>query len=94
MPSSRNAELRLLLSLRGAVSLNYLGCRFDRGLVGGVIVSMADMPLGAWWYEQALYCYSTTAYQRPRIAVETIGEACEQTHQLATQRIARETVNR
>ena len=44
--SSRNAELELLKTLQAAQGLKVVGCRFYRGLVGGIGVSVPDRAIG------------------------------------------------
>lgn len=92
--SPRNAELKLLVGLRRSTTLKYLGCHFDRGLVGGVTVTVRNHPLGAWWYDSERYCFSAIAYRPGRISVETVEQACDETQRLITGKMVREAVTR
>lgn len=94
MQSPRNAELKLLIGLRSSTTLKYLGCRFDRGLVGGVTVTVRNHPLGAWWYDRERYCFSPIAYRPGQISVETVDQARDETQRLATANMTAETIDR
>jgi hypothetical protein len=88
----RNSELDLLLKLRNSTTLKYLGCRFDRGLVGSVTVSVSGHALGAWWYDSGDYCFAGIAYRPTTSRVQSIEEAIAMTQQRVSSHITRTTV--
>lgn len=59
----RNAEFASLVALRRARSLSFMGCRFERGLVGSVSVLVSGKVVGAWWHDGIKYCFSNPAYR-------------------------------
>ena len=94
MQSSRNAELKLLIGLRGSTALKYFDCGFDRGLVGGITLTMVDQSLGCWWYDNEHYCFSSVAYRPGPIKVKTVHEVCEETQKIVTSKMVRDTADR
>ena len=79
----RNAELQALLSLQKAIKLKAMGCRFDRGPVGGVSVTLAGRGIGAWWYENGRYNFASIAYRTAEHSACTIDEVVAITATLA-----------
>ena len=61
---ARNSELAAMLALQESIELAFLGCRFDRGLVGSIAVTLGNYALGAWWFEYDRFQFATTAFNR------------------------------
>ena len=61
------------------MSLRAMGCRFDRGLSGGICVTMAGDGIGCWWYENDSYNFARIAHQNPVLIAETVEEMVDQT---------------
>jgi hypothetical protein len=87
----RNSELDLHIALRNSTGLKYLGCRFDRGLVGSITVNVSGHALGAWWDDAGNYCFSTVAYRPTTTKVQSVKEAIATTQLRASSQIARTT---
>ena len=75
----RNAELKALVSLKNSMILKTMGCRFDRGLSGGICVSMAGAGVGCWWYENELYNFARIAHQKPQFVATNVEQIIEET---------------
>ncbi|MEO1543819.1 MAG: hypothetical protein AAFR75_07360 [Pseudomonadota bacterium] len=84
MDRVRNEELRALLTLRSAIGLKALGFCFDRGLAGGVCVSFQGRGLGAWWYQDACFHFSSMAYRKPNYTCKSLDQMVARTSELAT----------
>lgn|GEM_PF-3591825 len=81
---SRNAELQALIFLKDAISLRALGCRFERGLGGGVVVTCGGRGLGAWWYQNEQYNFAPMAHGKVQKTARTIDDIIRQTAALTT----------
>ena len=79
----RNAELKALISLQNAISLKAMGCRFDRGLSGGICVTLAGAGVGCWWYENEAYSFARYAGQNPLIVASNVEELVAETANFA-----------
>ena len=80
---ARNAELAALLKLRAALSLVFAGFDFQRGLSGGICVSVRGRSLGVWWFDQDRYHFAATAYRTPERSVSSPAKVVEVTSEIA-----------
>ena len=87
-----NSELHLLLGLRNSTALKYLGCRFDRGLVGSITVNVSGHALGAWWYDAGNYCFSAVAYRPTTTKVQSVEEAIATTQHRVSSHIVQTAI--
>ena len=76
---TRNAEFKALISLQNSMVLKAMGCQFDRGLSGGICVTLAGTGIGCWWYENGDYNFARTAHQVPIMRTDTFDKIISQT---------------
>ena len=88
MQSTRNTETRLCRLLQNSAGLKTLGCRFARGLTGGICVTIDGEASGAWWYDKGAYHFSFMAHRLPEYSVATANDVLGKTSEIATVRLA------
>ncbi|MFY0613426.1 MAG: hypothetical protein JXQ99_17970 [Hyphomicrobiaceae bacterium] len=82
--SDRNAEMRLLIALQNSAGLKAMGCRFHRGLVGGIGVTVSEHVLGTWRFDDKRFHFSPATGARSSRTVATPDQAIAQTIALAS----------
>ena len=82
--SSRNAELELLKTLQAAQGLKVVGCRFYRGLVGGIGVSVPDRAIGLWRHDGTSFEFVPYAGEGIGTRASTVDDAIARTISIAT----------
>ncbi len=82
--SDRNAEMRLLLILKDVVGLKVMGCRFHRGLVGGVGVTLSHKVLGVWRFEGAEFHFWRSACGKTSLSAQSPEQVIAHTVQFAS----------
>lgn len=90
--SMKVAEFRALLALKNDVALKAVGCRFDRGLSGGVCMTLADRGFGCWWYEDSKFKFANVAHQRPYAIATSLEDVISQTRRIAINHFAHNPV--
>ena len=80
---ARNRETAAMLALRSSIDLAFLGCRFERGLVGSVAVTLGKRALGAWWYQGDRFWFATTAFNHPEYDAFTVDQVVIVTNEIA-----------
>lgn len=78
----RNAELRLLLAFRACKVLRTIGLNVDRGLTGGVCMTLRNQPIGIWRFEQGRFCYTPHACNPGACLSRDVEDAVRQTFEL------------
>lgn len=78
----RNAELRLLLAFRACNVLRAIGLSVDRGLTGGVCMTLRNQPIGIWSFEQGRFCYTPHAHNPGECLSRDVEDAVRQTFEL------------
>lgn len=88
MAANRNEEMRLLQALNASEGLKVLGCRFARGLTGGVCMLVSGHALGAWYATNNGFRFSRIAHLRPERTATDIKDVVAQTAAMAVSRRA------
>lgn len=78
----RNAELRLLLALRAWNVLRAIGLRVDRGLTGGVCMTLRNRPIGIWRFEKGRFRYTPHACNPGECLSRDVEHAVRQTFEM------------
>lgn len=76
--------MKALMCLKNSMRLKGMGCSFDRGLTGGVSVSIARRGVGAWRYEDEVYRFTAVSYGTPQLEAASLDELITETAELAT----------
>lgn len=92
MASNRNEEMRLLQALSASEGLKVLGCRFARGLTGGITVTIDGFSLGAWYVDGLRFRFSRVAHLRPERTALSVKDVLGQTTDMAIARRASEAI--
>ena len=82
--SPRNAEMALLKVLQAGQGLKVMGCRFHRGLIGGVGVSVPNRALGLWRYKAGGFEFIPHSGEGVEARVQTVNDAVDCTVSIAT----------
>lgn len=86
--SNRNADMRLMLALQKSIGLKAMGCRFHRGLVGGISVTLSEEVLGIWCFEDSQYNFSTYVGGGVAASASSADQAIERTISIASSRFS------
>lgn len=78
----RNAELRLLLAFRACNVLRMIGLSVDRGLTGGVCMTLRNQPIGIWRFEVGRFRYTPHASDPAECLSGDVEDAVRQTFKL------------
>ncbi len=81
--SDKNAELAALITLKNAISLKAIGCRFELGASGAVCVIQGGRAIGAWWYEHERFNFAPVAHETPELSVSTTDDVVKTTGSIA-----------
>ena len=60
--ADRNKEFQAWVLLVRSTGLRLLGCQFERGLTGSVVVIDNGQPVGAWWHRDGAYHFASKAW--------------------------------
>ncbi len=83
MRTKRNEEARLLWALKASAGLQCLGCKFHRGLTGGVVVTLKGRSIGIWKSKRSKFFFSETYLSEPVQAATRVDEALSITSRIA-----------
>lgn len=83
MRTKRNEEARLLWALQGSAGLQCLGCKFHRGLTGGIILTLKGRTIGIWKSESSKFFFSEAYLSEPVQAASCVEEALSITSHIA-----------
>lgn len=84
--TTKNAEFAALRALSSGAGPACLGLRFDRGLTGGVTVTLNGTALGAWRFAEGCYHFSRMSTQRIVARVSSPEQVVSRTIAMAAQR--------
>jgi hypothetical protein len=75
MRTKRNEEARLKHALQASAALSCLGCKFHRGLTGGIILTLGGRSIGIWKFEKSKFFFFETFLSEPVQSAEQVEDA-------------------
>ena len=77
--SDRNREFEAQILLSRSTGLRLLGCRFERGLTGSIIVIVNNKPVGTWWYQDGAFHFSNEARAAGFVSARSASDVVSET---------------